>query len=424
MPLSIPSPLLCVRALAPTPLIAPLQQLSQPNRNQPMPILATPSCPPPTPPFPVHSVAGSRWPDGPRLGLTASWRDCRRSRDDRQHEDRDPRQRHPHAVMSADAPTASERELWCGLGSLGVAGTDLAHRSLIRGSPPDGAVLWNGKGGGGGEAQNSIFLICIIYLRRVVCPFSAVAVQQRACRDESYMDEACTAIRVCVSLGLRRSRSVRHRVRDDAAVRAGAPADRNHQGDHHRRGPGTNGFDIILSVSPLASVRVILVPRCVSSTLCRSTFRVDLCASVGAVLKVGLQAPHAGLLRDHKHVRHMWLPYTDQVVVVMSDPSDSPAVTQHPAVYATGGLLLLLLIYFQSATVFTHALTGALAIRRAATNCDCAYQVPAPSPIEQRWTSASSSFLSHTHRTHSYVRSPAHSLRLHCWSPVGWPVLS
>ena len=61
---------------------------------------------------------------------------------------------------------------------------------------------------------------------------------------------------------------------------------------------------------------------------------------------------------------------------------------------ATGGLLLLLLIYFQSATVFTHALTGALAIRRAATNCDCAYQVPAPSPIEQRWTSASSSFLS------------------------------
>ena len=70
-----------------------------------------------------------------------------------------------------------------------------------------------------------------------------------------------------------------------------------------------------------------------------------------ATTTAAVRAPHAGLLRDHKHVRYMWIPYTDQVVVVMSDPSDSPAVKQHPKVYVHACvcvvvvvLLLLLLL--------------------------------------------------------------------------------
>jgi hypothetical protein len=39
---------------------------------------------------------------------------------------------------------------------------------------------------------------------------------------------------------------------------------------------------------------------------------------------------HASWLRSNKHLRYMWLPYTDSVVVVQVNPDGPPATPAHP----------------------------------------------------------------------------------------------
>ena len=44
-----------------------------------------------------------------------------------------------------------------------------------------------------------------------------------------------------------------------------------------------------------------------------------------------VQAGHAQRLRSHRHVRYMWLPYTDTVVAVVSNPTSAPASAFAPS---------------------------------------------------------------------------------------------
>lgn len=46
---------------------------------------------------------------------------------------------------------------------------------------------------------------------------------------------------------------------------------------------------------------------------------------------------HARWLGSHKHMRYMWLPYTDSVVVVQVDPYGPPEVPRAAAAAAAGG---------------------------------------------------------------------------------------
>lgn len=42
-----------------------------------------------------------------------------------------------------------------------------------------------------------------------------------------------------------------------------------------------------------------------------------------------LRRQHAGLLRNNKHVRYMWIPYTHDIVVVTNNPLQKVLVGQH-----------------------------------------------------------------------------------------------
>ena len=46
----------------------------------------------------------------------------------------------------------------------------------------------------------------------------------------------------------------------------------------------------------------------------------DLLEHTYAVSRQFIREHHARLLREHRHVRFMWVPYTDTVVVVTNDP--------------------------------------------------------------------------------------------------------
>lgn len=54
-----------------------------------------------------------------------------------------------------------------------------------------------------------------------------------------------------------------------------------------------------------------------------------------------IKADHNELLQNHRHVRYMWIPHTDTVVVVLSDPPDDPAVKKHPQAPIHSGDALL-----------------------------------------------------------------------------------
>jgi L-galactono-1,4-lactone dehydrogenase len=63
----------------------------------------------------------------------------------------------------------------------------------------------------------------------------------------------------------------------------------------------------------------------------------DLLEHTYAVSRSFIKENHARLLREHRHVRFMWVPYTDTVVVVTNDPVPQELVKAAPSPHAAAG---------------------------------------------------------------------------------------